>query len=131
MDLPLIPVPRLSRLDKPEDFASRKITQSWIWKRLGMFTRPGDIVIAESGTAQFGFPDATFSSGVTYVTQLYFGSIGYSVGCCLGAAIAQEEMQANDETMKGRTILVVGDGSLQLTVQEIGTMIRVGLKPLM
>jgi pyruvate decarboxylase len=29
---------------------------------------------------------------------------------------------------KGRTILVVGDGSLQLTVQEIGTMVKMGLR---
>ena len=89
-------------------------------------------MIAESGTAQFGFPDAKFAAGVTYVTQLYFGSIGYSVGCCLGAAIAQKETIAEGGGLSnGRTILVVGDGSLQLTVQEIGTMVRLGLNPIM
>ncbi|KAM6530189.1 Pyruvate decarboxylase 1 [Fusarium falciforme] len=97
----------------------------------GGLTRPGDILIAESGTAQFGFPDATFPAGVKYVTQVYYGSIGYSVGSCLGVAIAQRELQAETGVNDGRTILVVGDGSLQLTVQEVGTMIRLGLNPLL
>ncbi|KAF2176147.1 pyruvate decarboxylase [Zopfia rhizophila CBS 207.26] len=129
--LPSIPLPTLPSQPVPADTDSKKIVQSWIWKRLGELTRPGDILIAESGTAQFGFPDATFQAGVKYITQVYYGSIGYSVGCCLGAAIAQGELQAETGLKNGRTILVVGDGSLQLTVQEIGTMIRLGLSPLL
>ncbi|KAF5016481.1 hypothetical protein F66182_11825 [Fusarium sp. NRRL 66182] len=55
---------------------------------------------------------------------VYFGSIGYSVGACLGAALAQREIKEERGMQNGRTILIVGDGSLQLTVQEIATMIR-------
>jgi len=120
--------PSLPPEPEPVDAHADHIVQSYIWKRLGQFTRPGDVLIVESGTAQFGFPDATLSRDVCYITQLYYGSIGYSVGCCLGAALAQRELNG-DQT--GRTILVVGDGSLQLTVQEIGTMIKLGLKPIM
>lgn len=115
----------------PEDTDSDLIRQSWIWERLGRFARTGDVLIADSGTAQFGFSDAYFPEQLNYVTQLYFGSIGYSVGACLGAALAQREIGLLNESGPGRTILVVGDGSLQLTVQEIGTMIRLGLKPIM
>ncbi|KAL6362823.1 hypothetical protein LRP88_04134 [Fusarium phalaenopsidis] len=129
--LPSSTVPVLPSQPVPEDADSKKIVQSWIWKRLGELTRPGDILIAESGTAQFGFPDATFPAGAKYVTQVYYGSIGYSVGSCLGVAIAQRELQAATGVKDGRTILVVGDGSLQLTVQEVGTMIRLGLNPLL
>ncbi|KAH7124323.1 thiamine diphosphate-binding protein [Dactylonectria macrodidyma] len=129
--LPSIELPVLRSHPEPADSDSKDIVQSWIWKRLGKFTRPGDILIAESGTAQFGFPDATFQAGVKYVTQVYYGRIGYSVGCCLGAAIVQRELQAESGLNNGRTILVVGDGSLQLTVQEVGTMIRLGLSPIL
>lgn len=87
--------------------------------------KPGDIVIGESGTAQFGFSDAHFAPGVKYITQIYFGSIGYSVPAAFGAAVAQAESEPG---RPGRIILVVGDGSLQLTVQEIGTMVKLGLK---
>ncbi|KAJ4214946.1 Pyruvate decarboxylase 1 [Fusarium solani] len=129
--LPSATLPVLPSQPVPEDADSKNIVQSWIWKRLGELTRPGDILIAESGTAQFGFPDATFPAGAKYVTQVYYGSIGYSVGSCLGVAIAQRELQAETGVKDGRTILVVGDGSLQLTVQEVGTMIRLGLNPLL
>lgn len=128
--LPTVAHPVLPEQPVPSNTASKHIVQSWIWKRLGDFTRPGDVLIAESGTAQFGFPDATFPTGVKYVTQVYYGSIGYSVGACLGVALAQKEL-GEELAPQGRTILVVGDGSLQLTVQEIGTMIRLGLSPLL
>ncbi|KAK5451384.1 Pyruvate decarboxylase 1 [Exophiala xenobiotica] len=125
--------------------AALQIRQDYIWKRIGRFSRPGDIVIGECGTAQFGLSEATFAANATYVTQLYYGSIGYSVPCCLGAGLAQRELlqlQSEGEGKKlpapvaepsggrGRLILVVGDGSLQLTVQEIGTIIKQGLKPI-
>lgn len=106
-----------------EKETSDQITQDYIWHRLAAFLRPDDVLIAESGTAQFGFPDTTLPQNTTYITQVYYGSIGYSVGACLGAAIAKREEQS-----EGRVVLVVGDGSLQLTVQEVGTMIRLGLK---
>lgn len=79
--------------------------------------------MVEPGTAQFCLPDANLPEGVTYVTQVYYGSIGYSVPACLGAAVAHRE-----QNRQGRVILVVGDGSPQLTAQEIGTMKKLGLK---
>jgi len=70
-------------------------------------------------------------ANVRYITQVYYGCIGYSVGCCAGAGLAQREIQCETETTSGRLILVVGDGSIQLSVQEIGTMIKAGLNPIM
>jgi pyruvate decarboxylase len=45
----------------------------------------------------------------TYIAQILWGSIGWSVGATLGAALAAKE--AKEER---RTVLFVGDGSLQL-----------------
>jgi len=59
---------------------------------------------------------------VTYFCQGYFASIGHSVPAVLGAALAQR-----DQGNEGRVILIVGDGGLQLTVQEIGTMLKENL----
>jgi TPP-dependent 2-oxoacid decarboxylase len=55
-------------------------------------------------------------------------SIGYSVGAVLGAALAARELPDGAER---RVILFVGEGSLQLSVQEISTIIRRGLKPIL
>lgn len=78
--------------------------------------------------------------GATSISQVLYGSIGWSVGATLGALKAAQEFEE-----QRRTILFVGDGSLyvpllrgrksltenrQLTVQEIATMMRQGLKPI-
>lgn len=140
--LPKVAKPTLPPRPVPSDQNTEYIVQSYVWDRIGEFLRPGDILLAESGTAQFGMPDALFPENVTYITQQFYSSIGYAVGSTLGAALALREKAKgakvdymNDGGLnnhgKGRVILLVGDGSLQMTVQEIGTMIRMGLTPIM
>ena len=51
---------------------SGPITQSYTWQRLGRFLEPNDILLTESGTAQFGMPDSTFPANVRYITQIFF-----------------------------------------------------------
>ncbi|KAL2443856.1 Pyruvate decarboxylase [Exophiala dermatitidis] len=116
-----------ARLEPPvlTNATSGEIKQSYVWQRLGLFFKDNDIILTESGTAQFGTPDATFPSNVKYITQIFWSSIGYTVGSCLGALVAAKELQH-----PGRVVLVVGEGSLQMTVQEIGTYIRYGFKPI-
>lgn len=101
------------------------LKQSYVWQRLGRFLKENDIVLAESGTAQFGMPDATFPRNTRYITQTFWSSIGFTVGACLGALVAAKELKH-----PGRVVLIVGEGSLQMTAQEIGTYIRYGFKPI-
>ncbi|KAI9794671.1 MAG: Pyruvate decarboxylase 1 [Candelina submexicana] len=103
---------------------NQTITQAWFWPRVGQWLKNDDIVITETGTANFGIWETRFPKGVTALSQVLWGSIGYSVGACQGAALAAKE------TGNRRTILFVGDGSFQLTCQEVSTMIRQGLKPI-
>jgi len=102
-----------------------EITHAWVWPRLGQWLKPNDVVITETGTANNGILDTRFPRGVTALSQVLWGSIGWSVGAAQGAALAASEA---DEDR--RVILVVGDGSFQLTAQEVSTMIRHGLKPI-
>ncbi len=100
------------------------ISQTWFWNRFSKWLRPGDIVISETGTSSFGVIQTKFAPNTTGISQVLWGSIGYSVGSCLGAVMAAEELDKSK-----RVILFVGDGSLQLSVQEISTMIKWNLKP--
>ena len=59
--------------------------------------------------------------GATFIGQTFYGSIGYTVGATLGAAMAAKSR---------RVVLFVGDGSFQVTCQDLSTMIRNHLKPL-
>lgn len=105
---------------------SPTITQSYLWPRVGEFLVENDIVITETGTANFGIWDTKFPKGVSALSQVLWGSIGWSVGACQGAALAAKD--AEDDR---RTILFVGDGSFQLTAQEVSTMIRHQLNVIM
>lgn len=106
--------------------ADQTITHAWLWPTIGQWLRENDILITETGTANFGVWETRFPKGVTAINQILWGSIGYSVGACHGAALAAKELNANQ-----RTILFVGDGSFQLTAQEVSTMLREKLKPIM
>ncbi|KAL1971048.1 hypothetical protein VTN77DRAFT_2882 [Rasamsonia byssochlamydoides] len=98
------------------------ITHNWLWPAIGRWLREKDIIITDTGTANFGIWETRFPKDVTAISQVLWGSIGYSVGACLGAALAAREAGENQ-----RVILFVGDGSFQMTAQEVSTMIRQGL----
>ncbi|MCJ1285776.1 Pyruvate decarboxylase 1 [Xylographa opegraphella] len=100
------------------------ISHAWFWPRMGQWLEKDDIVITETGTANFGIWETRFPEGVTALSQVLWGSIGWSVGACQGAAMAAKELGIK------RTILFVGDGSFQLTAQEVSTMIRRELNPI-
>lgn len=100
------------------------ITQAWFWPRLGQWLQKGDVVITETGTANFGIWETRFPADVTAISQVLWGSIGYATGSCQGAALAAKESGIK------RTILFTGDGSFQLTAQELSTMIRNKLNPI-
>lgn len=95
------------------------ILQEWFWPRVTDFLKNDDIVVTETGTANFGIWDTKFPKGVTGLNQTLWGSIGWAVGACQGAALG-----AKDAESKRRTVLFEGDGSFQLTAQELSTMIR-------
>lgn len=101
--LSALPGPKMENKVKENTDNSSVITQAWFWPRVGEFLKENDIVITETGTSNFGIWETKFPKGVTAISQVLWGSIGYSVGACQGAALAAEEMD-----LKRRTILFVG-----------------------
>lgn len=120
------PVPQIGNdlPDGEKDSKQPVISHSWFWPTVGQWLKENDIVITETGTANFGIWETRFPRNVTAISQVLWGSIGYSVGACQGAAAAAKEQKNR------RTILFVGDGSFQLTAQEVSTMIRNKLNPI-
>lgn len=104
--LPLTPVPRFITPVPREDTST--VTHAWLWPRMGAFFKSKDVIVAETGTSNFGILDVPLPPGATFLSQILWGSIGWSVGSTLGAAIAARELGGG----YGRTILFVGDGSL-------------------
>ncbi|PEC48459.1 thiamine pyrophosphate-binding protein [Bacillus sp. AFS096315] len=80
-----------------------------------------DIMIVEIGTLFNGMAEVRLPSNITYIGQGGWGSIGYATPSTFGTCIAAPER---------RVLLFTGDGSLQLTAQEISSMLYYGCKPI-
>nr|CBX81355.1 putative decarboxylase [Erwinia amylovora ATCC BAA-2158] len=103
-----------------EEQSSDGLTQDTFWHALQDFLRPGDIVLADQGTAAFGAADLRLPQDVRLLVQPLWGSIGYTLPAAFGAQTALPQQ---------RVVLIIGDGSAQLTVQELGSILRDGQKP--
>ncbi|EAZ63682.2 pyruvate decarboxylase [Scheffersomyces stipitis CBS 6054] len=95
------------------------LTQEYLWSKVSGWFREGDIIVTETGTSAFGIIQSHFPSNTIGISQVLWGSIGFTVGATVGAAMAAQEIDPSR-----RVILFVGDGSLQLTVQEISTLCK-------
>lgn len=96
-----------------------KLTQAAYWQAIQRYIRSGDVLVAEDGTSYASF-GLQLPTECTFVAQTIWGSIGYSVGSLLGTLTAAPNR---------RHLLFVGDGSFQLTAQELSTMLRHDYKP--
>ncbi|OBC16423.1 indolepyruvate decarboxylase [Mycobacterium sp. 852013-50091_SCH5140682] len=96
------------------------LTQEALWDRLSQALTPGNVVLADQGTSFYGMAGHRLPSGVTFIGQPLWGSIGYTLPAALGAGLADRSR---------RTVLLIGDGAAQLTIQELGTFGREGLAP--
>lgn len=98
----------------------RPLTQQLLWDRLCEALTPGNVVLADQGTSFYGMADHRLPHGVTFIGQPLWGSIGYTLPAAVGAGVAHRDR---------RTVLLIGDGAAQLTIQELGTFFREGLTP--
>ena len=101
--------------------AQQPLTIKRFFDRMSHFVENDSIVIAETGVSLFSAAEMLMPIGATFIGQTFYGSIGYTVGATLGAAMAAQDR---------RVVLFVGDGAFQVTCQDLSTMIRYGLKPI-
>ena len=107
--------------DKANTELSGKLTQKKFFNIIEENLLPKDVLIAEQGTSFFGAGAIKLPKNVTFVGQPLWGSIGYTFGALLGTCLANKNR---------RNILLIGDGSLQLTAQELSTMLRENINPI-
>ncbi|KIX95510.1 uncharacterized protein Z520_08630 [Fonsecaea multimorphosa CBS 102226] len=103
------------------------ITQDGLWRLLGSFIRPGDIILGETGTAGYGVQEMALPRHTRVFAPVTWLSIGYMLPAAQGAALAQRELIASSAyhgISQARTVLCIGDGSFQMTVQELSTIVR-------
>jgi indolepyruvate decarboxylase len=84
------------------------------------FLRPGDVIVADDGTSSFGAGGLTLPPNCTFVAQNVWQSIGYAAAASLGTLVAAPQR---------RQLLFTGDGSFQMTAQQLSTILRQDLTP--
>jgi len=104
----------------PRTARHERLTQRGLWPSLQDFLRPGDLLIADQGTAFYGAAGLTLPDGAQLAGQPLWASTGWSVSAALGASLAAPDR---------RVVLVTGDGALQQTAAELGTLLSQGLAP--
>ncbi len=104
---------------RPADPAD-PLTQQHLWASLQDFLLPGDLVVADQGTAFYGAAGLTLPAGATLLGQPLWASIGWTLPAALGASLAAPDR---------RVVLIIGDGAFQQTAPELGTMLAQGIAP--
>jgi indolepyruvate decarboxylase len=97
-----------------------RLASANFYPRLQRRLRAGDTIVVETGTCMLHANRMLLPAGVGVEEQALWGSIGWATPACLGVALAKTS---------GRTWLVTGDGSHQLTLNELAVMGRYGVKP--
>lgn len=108
-------------LGKPISSHNDSITAEYLYPRFEQMFRTDDIIIAETSTVSMGLAFALLPNNAQLHNQTLWGSIGWATPAAFGVALAAPQR---------RVILFTGEGSHQLTVQEISQFARFDLKPI-
>lgn len=125
-DVILDPVEGVFIRKAPETSAKLSIdedlTMDHVFERAARLIPERAVILAETGASLFSAAETMLPKGSIFIGQTFYGSIGYSVGACLGASVAAKS--ENRQVM-----LFVGDGSFQVTAQDLSTMYRYKCTP--
>jgi len=99
----------------------RPITVRRFFARLNEFLEDNFAVVCDPGDSLFGAADLTIHRRTEFVSPAYYTSMGFAVPAALGVQIGKPRL---------RPIVLVGDGAFQMTGQELSTIARFGLNPI-
>ncbi|ERK13605.1 MULTISPECIES: alpha-keto acid decarboxylase family protein [Serratia] len=123
--VPATSLPPLKPLSRPQQKlaqpSSEPLDQDYFWQRIQRFIQADDVLVVENGTSGAAIGGMRIPNGVTVVNQPIWGSIGYTLPALLGTMMAAPQR---------RQLLFIGDGSFQLTAQELSTLLRHQQKPI-
>ncbi len=104
----------------PEDQARahRTWSMSYFWDHIVTEIQPGDILLADAGTSFFCIWERKVAVEHKLLTQVLWSSIGYTLPAALGASCAAPDK---------RVFVFIGDGALQMTIQELSSIARLNL----
>jgi len=116
--------PEIGRPRPVRPFRPRKnkaITVRRFFDRMNEFLEDDFVVISDIGDSLFGAADLTIHRKTEFISPAYYTSMGFGIPAAVGAQIRNRRL---------RPIVFVGDGAFQMTGQELSTIARNHLNPL-
>ncbi|MDD4013375.1 MAG: thiamine pyrophosphate-binding protein [Candidatus Omnitrophica bacterium] len=98
-----------------------KITMDRFISCINDFLDDNTTVIAEPGDPLFGSLDIRVHGMAEFLSPAYYASLGFSVPASIGIQLASPGR---------RPLVLVGDGSFQMTGMELSVSVRYGLSPI-
>ena len=93
------------------DYKEKDSFGNYFYENLTKNTCCGDIIVVETGSSNFNLAFQRLQAVVRVISQTVWGSIGWATAAAIGAQVAY----------KGRVICVTGEGSHQLSLQEVAS----------
>lgn len=100
---------------------ARPICVRRFWARINECLDENTIVICDPGDSLFGAADLAIHRRSEFLSPAYYTSMGFAVPAAIGAQINKPKL---------RPMVFVGDGAFQMTGQELSTVVRCGLNPI-
>ncbi len=97
---------------------SADLTRAEMWQQLGHDLDENTTLLVEGGDSWFNAMATRLPAGARFEISMQWAAIGWSVPAAFGYAMALEPGR--------RLVAVIGDGSFQMTAQEVANMIRYG-----
>jgi len=97
------------------------LSQDSFWADVQSWLPHNIIAIADAGSAFYGALTLRMPNDSDLLGQPVWSSIGYTLPATLGACLAAPDK---------RSVLFIGDGSAQLTIQELATILHRGCAPI-
>lgn len=106
----------------PEYFEKEKPLNPYVFlQKLSEVLQEGDKVITGNGSAcVMTFQAAKIKKGQRFFTNSGCAAMGYGFPAALGACVA---MQQGEPTKENRVVCIDGDGSFQMNIQELQTVV--------
>jgi pyruvate decarboxylase len=102
--------------EQPAADPSAQLTRAELWRQIEHGLDPQTTLLCETGDTWYNGTFTQLPGGARFEIEMQWGSIGWATGAAFGYAMGLEPDR--------RLVAVIGDGSFQLTAQEVANMIR-------
>jgi len=101
---------------------ARKLKVKRLFERMNHFIQDDSVVICDPGDSLFAAIDLQIHRRTEFLSPAYYTSMGFAVPAALGVQIR--------DPRRHRPLVFVGDGAFQMSGQELSTIARNGLNPI-